>query len=72
MSVTSAIANAVRPSVDLKDAWLVEGRSGHIRYGRCGRCRRLSDDDGRPLLVAKRARARLFRCLECWIAERRP
>ena len=38
------------------------------RFGRCDRCGRLRDDDGRPLLVARRQRCRQFLCLSCFSA----
>jgi hypothetical protein len=47
-----------------KQAWL----AGAYWYGhgRCSRCGRLHDDDGRPLLVARQPRRAARECLECW------
>ena len=35
-------------------------------FGSCDRCKRNRDDDGRPLLVARQERSRLFLCLGCF------
>lgn len=44
--------------------WL-EG-AAHVHYGVCGGCGRHQDENGRPLLVARQNRRRVFHCLECW------
>lgn len=46
--------------------WL--DHAGHVHFGRCDVCKRVRDEDGKPLLVAKQERARKFECLDCWDA----
>lgn len=37
-----------------------------MRFGRCDRCGRVRDDDGKLLYVARQPRRAKFECLECF------
>jgi len=45
---------------------LWKGGAARLHHGECDDCHRVTDDDGRPLQVARQERARLFLCVECW------
>jgi len=45
--------------------WLAD--ASHVHFGRCSRCDRVRESDGKPLLVARQARARRFLCFVCWL-----
>ena len=47
-----------------RHAWLED--AVRIYFGVCSVCQRARDENGRPLLVARREHARIFRCLECF------
>jgi hypothetical protein len=40
--------------------------ASHTHFGLCDGCGRTHDDEGRPLLVARQNRRRMFECLRCW------
>lgn len=39
--------------------------AARLHFGVCGKCGRVRDDNGKPLLVARQSRARRFLCFEC-------
>jgi hypothetical protein len=42
--------------------------AARLHFGSCDDCHRTSSDDGRPLLVARQERCRLFLCFDCFLA----
>lgn len=51
-----------------RNAWI--GGAARVHYGRCESCGHVTDENDRPLLVARQERARRFLCLACWDAKR--
>ncbi len=58
----------LEPDPRERQLWLVE--AARIHYGSCDRCGRYRSDDDRPLLIARRERARHFLCFACWLETR--
>jgi len=52
-----------------KRAWLANAAQTY--FGRCDRCGRVRDDDGRSLLVARQPRRAERECLVCFEARQR-
>lgn len=44
--------------------------AARLHFGSCDDCHRVAGDDGRPLLVARQERCRLFLCFDCYFARR--
>ena len=44
--------------------------AARLHFGSCHDCQRTRDADGRPLLVARQERCRLFLCFDCFLARR--
>jgi len=71
MSTVMATRHAAMPSVDLmqaRRAW--KTGAARLHFGSCDHCHRVAGDDGRPLLVARQERSRMFLCFECFVARR--
>jgi len=64
--VTGSPLGATPPVEACRPLWRSEAIRGPF-FGICDDCRRDRDEDGRPLLVARRARSRLFLCLTCFV-----
>jgi hypothetical protein len=44
--------------------------AARLHFGSCNHCAATSTPDGRPLLIARQERSRLFLCFTCWAARR--
>lgn len=42
--------------------------AARLHFGSCDDCHRVAGEDGRPLLVARQERCRLFLCFDCFLA----
>ena len=47
-----------------REQWLVFAVDQ--RYGRCERCGRVRNEEGKPLYVVRQSRSRRYICLPCW------
>lgn len=63
---TRAATRAAMNELERQAKMLWLGGAAHIHYGLCHRCRRVRDENGVPLLVARQTRRREFECLDCW------
>lgn len=68
--MASRLETMSRLERQVRDRWLYGGEgvqaASHVHFGMCDSCGRVRDDDGRPLLVARRPGRRGFECLACF------
>lgn len=66
MTFSGQLALAIDPEALSSERRRWKANAVRLHFGVCESCHRHHDDDGKPLMVARQARAQRFLCFDCF------